>query len=176
MTWYWREKQEIRWQKTLPSSLHTQIALGLKSEFHSKNQTRNCPRNCTASKVYHKKSVCLVTFSLSLQQCKSCRRSGRSCRQLLWRECMVCSLSTGVKDKVDRTDRNEQAGRGIKCANRSRHLSSLSTAPHHYAVVMGMAPHVVPGRWSGLLDSLWYQGNWSLTARSTAIHEKAVVA
>ena len=67
---------------------------------------------------------------------------------------MVCSLATGVEGKVDRTDRNEQAGTGIKCANTSSHLSSLSTAPHHNVVVMETARHVVPGRCSGLLNSL----------------------
>jgi hypothetical protein len=68
----------------------------------------------------------------------------------------VCSLSIGVEGKVDWTDRNEQAGRRIKCGNRSSHLSSLRTAPHQTAVVMGTAPYVVPGRYSGLLDSLCF--------------------
>jgi len=69
---------------------------------------------------------------------------------------VVCSLSTGVEGKVDRTDRNEQAGRGIKCENRSSQSSSLSTAMHHNAVVMGTARHVVRRRCSGLLDALCF--------------------
>lgn len=103
----------------------------------------------------------LSVLSLSLFPCNSVNLAGAAAGVVgnffdanVW--CVVClqALKVGSIGLIE----NEQAGRGIKCANRSRHSSSSSTALHHNAVAMETARHDVHGRCSGLLDALCFTG------------------